>query len=157
MKPKIVELPSVDIIGIKTRTSHQQEAKQETANIPHLWQRFYQEGIEDKISDKALPPLLYEVYCDYSGDSYSVVIGIKVNSLRQVPSGLVGITLPSGRYEQFEATGEMPHAIQKSWRDIHNYYSAESAPIRAFQYDFEVLHRDAAGDITKADIYVAFV
>jgi predicted transcriptional regulator YdeE len=74
-----VEQKKFTIIGISARTNNAQEAAGNGV-IAKQWDRFYKEGILDKIPNKA-DQAIYAVYTDYASDrngDYTYIIGAKV-------------------------------------------------------------------------------
>src|SRR5690242_4550530 len=76
---KTLDQKEFTVVGISARTTNAQEA---TGNgvIAKQWDKFYKEGILDKIPNKA-DSAIYAVYCDYASDrngEYTYIIGGKV-------------------------------------------------------------------------------
>ena len=115
---EIVSKPLIMITGIECRTSNHIDAG--PVDIPELWARFYSEDIFNKITNKASEEII-ALYCDYEGDymqPYSLIIGCHVNSLENIPAGLVGKTIPAASYAFFRAIGEHPRALVETWGEI---------------------------------------
>lgn len=130
------------VLGLEARTTNQAESDPETAKIGPLWKRVAEEKLDERITNKISEGKTYAVYFDYQNDHtgpYSVVIGYQVRSLVDVPSGLTGLGVDSGRYLLFIAEGyEKEVAVQETWRKIHEYFAQPGSPTRAFAYDYEV-------------------
>lgn len=154
MSEQYVILPDAYVVGAETVTSHSLEAARDTSRISTLWQKFYADGLEDRILNQRESAELYEIYHRYDGEQYSVLIGLPVDTPDGIPEGLSGVHLKGGRYKHYTVSGEMPRAIQQAWKNIHAEYAASETK-RAFTTDFEVLKRNENGDIVSADIYVA--
>jgi hypothetical protein len=56
MKPGLVTHDGAAVVGVEIWTSNADESRLASARIPGLWQRFYAEGILDKIPGKRLRP-----------------------------------------------------------------------------------------------------
>jgi len=83
------------VIGIEARTTN---AKEATADgiIPRQWQRFFQEGILEKIPNK-IGGNIYAVYSDYANDhngEYDYVIGAMVKEGSVPPPGMFKFITP---------------------------------------------------------------
>lgn len=114
----IIQKPSLNIIGIECRTSNAPDDAPH--DIPRLWGRFYGEDIINKIPNKAANEVM-ALYCDYEGDytqPYSLVIGCPVNSLDEIPEGMVAKTISAGSYAVFRAIGEYPSSLIETWSKI---------------------------------------
>jgi predicted transcriptional regulator YdeE len=97
--PKKVHEEGFSIIGIEARTSNGLEMKGEGV-IAKQWQKFFQDGVQQKVTNKA-DSSLCAVYTDYASDrngEFSFVIGVRVNADATVPPGMVLKKLPAGNY-----------------------------------------------------------
>lgn len=114
----IVQKPALIVIGIECRTSNAPEDGPQ--DIPKLWEQFYVEEISNQIPNKISDEVI-ALYCDYEGDHtqpYSLVIGCPVESLKDVPEGMVAKIIPAGSYAVFRAVGEYPSSLIKAWGNI---------------------------------------
>jgi len=116
------------VIGISVKTTN--EKGQSGTDILKLWERFFQEGILDKIYNK-LDSSIYSVYTDYQGDHtqpYTVIVGCKVKSIEVIPEGMRSVVIPKGDYEKFIAKGksEIYPAWMKIWAtDLDRKYASD--------------------------------
>jgi len=84
------QLDSFKIIGISVETTN--ENGKSADDLGQLWKRFYSENIPSLIPNKESDEI-YSIYTDYKSDykgKYTSIIGLKVNSLDQIPNGLIG-------------------------------------------------------------------
>ncbi len=138
-KPKPVEQSSFDVIGISTRTNNAQEA---TGNgeIPKQWQRLFNEGILDRIPERSDQDVV-AVYTDYASDwngDYTYILGAKVKPGTKAPVGMVAVTVPAGKYVEFEsATGPGQTVVPAVWKQIWEYFQEPGNPARAYKADCE--------------------
>lgn len=140
------------VIGISVRTTN--EGGQAAKDIPQLWDRFVSEDIESKIPNKASTDL-YGIYTEYEGDftqPYTTIVGYKVNSLDNVPDGLIGLTIETANYEKFTAKGKLSDDIVfNKWTEIW-----KSNLDRAYVTDFEVYgEKSCEMDNAEIGIFVA--
>ncbi|WP_373330613.1 GyrI-like domain-containing protein [Salmonirosea aquatica] len=107
------------IIGIAVRTTN--ENGQATQEIPALWNRFISEGMAGRIPNK-MGESLYCVYTDYVLDHtqpYTTILGYKVTTLATIPEGMVGKTIPEGKYVRYLSKGNlMEGAVIGTWHEI---------------------------------------
>lgn len=118
MPYEIQHKPAVLMIGITCRTSN--EPERGPVDIPKLWGKFSAEGIINKIPNKASDEVI-ALYCDYEGDytkPYSIVIGCPVTSIDTIPEGMVAKTIPESSYAVFQAVGEYPNSLIRTWQDV---------------------------------------
>lgn len=146
-------LDSFKIIGISVETTNQNEKSVE--DLGKLWERFYTENIQSKIPNKNGDEI-YSIYTDYETDytgKYTSIIGLKVNSLDQIPDGLIGRTFNGGKYQKFVAKGQMPNAVIEAWQEI---WAKDSELNRRYTSDFEVYGKKSQnGKNSEVEIYIA--
>lgn len=125
--------------------------------IPELWQRFFTEGILEKIPSKKDPHHIIVVYTDFESDetgNYRILIGAETEKTNEIPSGMTKTMIPSGSYTKHTTeTGSFAtigiNAWQKIWAD------GELKKQRNYKADFEVYdERSANPESAQFDIYV---
>lgn len=140
------------IIGIAVETSNHNN--QAATDLTKLWQRFFQEKISDQITDKETEDI-YAVYTDYETDytgKYTAIIGQRVNSLDNIPPGLVGKEINNKKLSRYVAKGEMPNAVVTVWNEI---WANDIALYRTYDADFEVYGvKSQNGSESEVDIYI---
>lgn len=151
-----IAIPAFTVIGIEARTSNAREATPDGI-IGKQWQKFFSEGISQKIPNK-IEPNFYAVYSDYASDhnsEYSFLIGTKVKEGTAPPKGMVAKQVRAGKYAVMTTDkGPFPKVVPAAWMKIFSL--EESGKIkRAYQTDFE-LYDQRAQDPQNAqvDIYI---
>ncbi len=145
-------MQKINIVGISVRTSNNNG--EAARDIPALWNKFMVEGIAGKISDK-VDETIYCLYTDYEKDHtmpYTTILGCAVNSIEELPEGLVSKTVEVVNYQKFTAKGNINEGIVfNEWMKIWN-----SDLNRAYTTDFEV-YGEKATDMSNAevDIFIA--
>jgi predicted transcriptional regulator YdeE len=141
------------IIGVSVETSNQDGAA--ARDIGALWSRFYGDNVARQIPGIAGPEV-YVVYTDYVSDHqgmYTCLIGLRVDSLAEVPEGLTGRSFTGGHFLSMTAKGPIPDAIFSAWQGI---WDADASLGRAYDHDFEVYgERSMLGDEAEVDIFVS--
>ncbi|MCU0386960.1 MAG: effector binding domain-containing protein [Flavihumibacter sp.] len=137
------------IIGITVRTSNAAGAS--GTDIPELWNRFISEGMLTKVTNR-INDTIYCVYTEYEGDytqPYTTLLGCQVTELKDIPSGMTGIVIPSGSYEQVTVTGNLMNGIVfEAWMDIWQ------RPLnRTYIADFEV-YDEKATNVSNAEVTI---
>jgi len=139
--PELRIINEFAVIGIGIRTSNAAEMTGSNARIPGLWNDYFSAAVPAAIPNKKADQSTFAVYTDYESDHaglYSLVLGRKVSSLDEIPDGMVGLKIPSGRYLAFSADGPVPDAIVAAWREIWTYFQENPQHTRAYCSDFEV-------------------
>jgi predicted transcriptional regulator YdeE len=153
MEPKLLIKPEIKLIGIEVRTINREEMDPSTAKIPGLWGRLFQEKIAERIPNKKTDGHLLGTYTKYESDHtgpYSLIVGLEVDNLESIPSGMTGLTIPAGLYLVFTTQGPMPKALIDTWVCIWNYFPKESSHMRLYTTDYEVHHGN-----DKVEIHIA--
>ncbi|MCX3265756.1 GyrI-like domain-containing protein [Pedobacter agri] len=140
------------IIGISTETTNQNN--QASTDLGMLWQRFYTEGISNKIPNKESDDV-YAIYTDYESNytgKYSTILGHRVTTLADIPDGLVGREIKNDRLIKYTAKGEMPQAVVETWQEI---WANDIALYRTYNADFEVYGaKSQQGAASEVEIYI---
>lgn len=155
MQPKVITKDEIKLIGLETRTINRQETDLTTAKIPKLWERFFAEGIADKIPNRVNPAALFGTYTNYAADhtaEYSLIVAAAVSSLEEIPNEMTGLTIPPAKYLVFPVEGELPAALIEGWSYIWTYFDNGTEYQRAYTFDFELYDLSHP---TKVDIYIA--
>jgi predicted transcriptional regulator YdeE len=153
---RAVEIPAFTIIGIEARTTNASEAAG-NGIIPRQWQKFFSEGIPQRIPDK-IGSNFYAVYSDYASDhngEYSFVIGAKVKEGTAPPSGMVAKRVQAGPYAVLTSDkGPFPKVVPATWQKVFTLESKGKLK-RAYHTDFE-LYDERAKDPQdgQVDIYI---
>lgn len=127
-------IPKFYVIGISIRTTNANG--QSAKDIETLWGKFWGEEIQKKIPNKVSDDI-YAVYTDYETDytgAYTAIVGLRVNSLENIPAGFVGLTLEKDVYQKFVSKGKMPEAVFNTWLEIWQNKNLN----RAYHFDFTV-------------------
>jgi predicted transcriptional regulator YdeE len=144
-------LGAFHIIGIFVRTSNVNNKS--LKDIGDLFGRFISQNISEKIPDK-INGDIYCVYTDYETDyngPYTTIIGCKVSSLKEIPIGLIGKTIPESKYQVYTSTGKLSESLAKTWEGIWN-----TELDRRYSADFDI-YGEKARDFENAEVdtYVA--
>jgi predicted transcriptional regulator YdeE len=157
LTPKIVEGKEFIVVGISIRTTN---AKEMSGNgvIARHWDRFMKEGLLNKVPNKVDSNIL-AVYSDYESDvngAYSFLLGARVSSADNVPSGMVAKQVPAGRYAVFTSEkGLVGKVVPETWSRIWAVPKSAPGGNRAYQADFEVYDQRAADpQNAQVDVYV---
>jgi predicted transcriptional regulator YdeE len=140
------------VIGISTRTTN--ENGQSAKDIETLWGKFWGEEIQKQIPNK-VNDNIYAVYKDYETDftgPYTVVIGLPVSSLENIPKTFVGITIERAAYQKFVSRGKMPEAVFNTWMEIWENKNLA----RAYKVDFTIHGKKYYdGDDAEVETYIS--
>ena len=156
--PKKVHQDGFSVVGIEVRTTNAKEMTGEGA-IPKQWQKFFQDGIQQKIPDK-FDGTIYAVYTDYASDrngEYSFVIGVKVNPNATVPAGMALRKIPAGDYAVLTSDkGPVSKVVPAAWQQIWSLEDKHQlGGPRAYRADFEVYDQRAADpQSSQVDVYI---
>jgi predicted transcriptional regulator YdeE len=158
MEPRIVEQQEFSVIGIQVRTSNAKEITGVGA-IPKQWDKFFKEGIADKIPNK-VDSTIYAVYTGYATDrdgEYDFVIGMKVGNVSAVPPGMVAKKVPKGKYAVVASPkGPAAQVVPQAWQRVYSLDdNKQLGGARAYKADFEVYdQRSQNPQDSQIDIYV---
>jgi predicted transcriptional regulator YdeE len=158
MEPTVVEHPEFSVIGIQVRTSNAKEVTGGGA-IPKQWEKFFKEGIADKIPNK-VDSTIYAVYTNYASDyngEYDFIIGMKVSTVSDVPPGMVAKKVPKGRYAIVtSAKGPVAQVVPQAWQRVYSLDdNKQLGGVRAYKADFELYdQRSQNPQDSQVDLYL---
>lgn len=145
-----IQVPAKYIIGIAIRTTNQNE--QSALDIPQLWNDFHTQQIQAKIPAKRSEDI-YAIYTDYESDftaAYTTIIGCEVETLAEIPEGMVGHIIPSGSYTKIDVRGNLlENIVLHAWIKIWNSPNLE----RTYTSDFEV-YGPKAQNPAQAEVFL---
>ena len=148
----LITIDQFQLVGISVRTSNHGEA---VKDIEGLWGRFWSEDIRNKVPNK-ISEDIHAVYTDYESDyngAYTMLIGMPVSSLSNIPEGFESITIARDQYKKFVSKGKMPEAVVKTWMEI---WQADKSLNRAYKADFTVHGpKYFDGDNAEVETYVS--
>jgi len=145
----LVEVEEKRIRGCSIRTTNANEMNPSTGKIGPLWQEFY-----DKVEvDYKNGNRVYGVYFDYESDvtgEFSALAGtdqLDVSSHTKLET----ITIQSGKYLVFKASGDVPKIVIDTWGIVWEYFSKEGGEYeRLYTTDFEYYANQS-----EIEIYIA--
>ncbi len=144
-----VKINPFKVIGIVIRTTN--ENGQSAEDIGQLWGKFMSEAIAKKIPNK-VDSDIFCIYTNYQGDHtkpYDTILGCKVNTLNEIPDGMVGQSFDGGTYKKILAHGDLTKGVvYKTWSAIFNQNLN-----RVFLADFEH-YGEKAKNPTDAEVAV---
>jgi predicted transcriptional regulator YdeE len=139
------------IIGIFVRTTNVNNKS--LKDIGELFGKFMGQNNPEKIPNK-ISGDIYCVYTDYESDyngPYTAIVGCKVSSLKDIPSGMIGKTIPDSKYQVYKSTGKLSISLAKTWEGIWN-----TDINRRYSADFDIYGEKAADfENAEVDTYVA--
>lgn len=154
---EIVTLTEKTVAGIAARTNNL--APDMEAVIGGLWERFYSEGIYDRIPDKTNHKALgiYTEYEEEEAGDYTVIVACEVGTggmsdgsfvqqCDKITENMKIMTIPAGKYARFVAKGAMHEAVAAAWQEIWD----TDLP-RSFVCDFEEYQNE---DMEQAEIHI---
>lgn len=147
---EIVTKKGFKIIGIKVRTTN--ENKQAAHDIPILWEKFKSENVVDLIPNKIESSVL-SIYTNFESDHtkpYDTIIGCKVSTLSDIPTGMAGQEFEDGNFAKFISKGNLNEgSVYNTWLEIW-----ETKLERTFLYDYEVYGEKKSLNPTNAEVEI---
>lgn len=132
----ISDMNGFDVSGFIIRTNNADEITTSTAKIRDLWVRFYENAAPNLNEESKVFGLYTNYESDFTG-AFDVIACSDTLSPEILPDS-VQVTVASGKYVTFSATGEMPQVVIELWGDVWRYFGSESCPYkRAYTTDFE--------------------
>src|SRR5690242_18489068 len=122
MKKTTQQLGEKKLIGITVRTNNRAEVNPLEGKIFPCVQKYFHQGIAQKIPFRKRPGITYCVYTEYESDhtgNYTYFIGEEVDRFPDLPSDLNSLTIPAQKYAKFtNGPGAMPDVVREPWFKI---------------------------------------
>lgn len=137
------------IMGIECRITEPMKAG--SREIPQLWERFEREEIAVQIPQKKSEEVI-ALYCDYEGDHtqpYTLVIGCPIESVGEIPEGMVVKKAPAASYAVFPVRGAFPQSLMAVWKQVW-----ELELPRSYQGDYEV-YGEKFSESAELEVFIA--
>ena len=161
MQKATVTLTELKLVGITTRTNNSQifEKDPSTNKIAATGQKYFHNGLAEKIKDRKNPGTTFCVYTNYESDvngDYTYFIGEEVTSFEEIDKEFETLTIPVQNYEKFtNQAGPMPTVCIDMWQNIWKMNASELGGERAYIADFEVYdERSVDHNNVTLDIYI---
>lgn len=157
MAPRVVQQDGFTVVGISARTTNAKEMTPDGV-IGATWGRLFQEGVLEKIPNKA-DPRIVAVYTDYASDQngeYTFLLGARVASDADVPAGMMARKVPAGKYAVFTSDkGPGPKVVPALWMKIASLPQGAVGTDRMYRSDFEIYDERATDPQNlQMDVYV---
>jgi predicted transcriptional regulator YdeE len=161
MKKTIATLKEIKLVGITTRTNNTQifERDPSTNKIAATVQKYFHNGLYEKIKDRKSPGTTFCVYTNYESDvngDYTYFIGEEVTSFENIDNEFETLIIPSQNYAKFtNQPGPMPTVCIDMWQNIWKMNASDLGGERAYIADFEVYdERSVDHNNVILDIYI---
>jgi predicted transcriptional regulator YdeE len=126
------------------------------SKIGPLWQHFMQGNLVTEVPNRSDHALIV-VYSNYASDEkgeYDYLLGARVSSVENLPSGMTWRKVEPGTYAVILTDkGQMPGVLQAAWARIWNMTPAELGGKRAFVTDYEIYDQRSA-DLQSAQVEI---
>ena len=157
VKTKVTELQPFTVVGISARTTNAKEMSGQGV-IGKQWERLMKENLLSKIPNRSDANTI-ALYTDYENDAngaYTVILGAKVSSAEDVPTGMVAVKVPAGKYTVFTSgRGPVGKVVPETWSRIWTSAKSALGGARTYKTDFELYdQRSADPQNAQVDIYV---
>ena len=145
MEPKIVSRPAFTVVGMKYR------GKNENNEVPQLWGKFWPRNNE--IQHKVNPQMTYGVLGnkDDNTGEFDYVAGFEVDSMADIPEGMVSWEVPEQTYAVFTCT--LP-TLMETFQYIFKTWLLRSAYEFADGPEFELYDENFDPEDENSEVYV---
>lgn len=161
MQKTTTTLKELKLVGITTRTNNAQNFETDPASnkIAATIDKYFQNGLANKIKNRKNPGTTFCVYTNYESDmngDYTYFIGEEVISFEEIDKEFETLTIPAQNYAKFtNQPGPMPTVCINMWQNIWKMNASDLEGERSYIADFEV-YDERSSDYSNAtlDIYI---
>ena len=161
MQKTVTILEEIKLVGITTRTNNAHIFQQDpTINkIAATVQKYFHNGLANKINDRKNPGTTFSAYTNYESDyngDYTYFIGEEVNSFDEIDMEFETLTIEAQNYIKFtNQPGPMPDVCIDMWKNIWKMNGSDLGGERAYIADFEIYdQRSLDHNNVILDIYI---
>jgi predicted transcriptional regulator YdeE len=160
MEHSIIKLDEIQLMGLKVRTSHEEEQDEYNGKMFPLIKRYFHDKVFDMIPERSKPGVNYCIFTDRESrdkGAFTYFVGEAVSSLDEIPEGLETLTIPAQKYAKItSASGSFPEVRTDTWKAINEMSIDRLGGDRSYHTDFEVYDQRAADHSGKIvmDIFV---
>ena len=161
MKKIVTQIPELTLVGITTRTNNAQifASDSSTNKIAATVQKYFYNGLAEKIKNRKNPGTTFCVYTNYQSDmngDYTYFIGEEVTSFNNMDEEFETLTIPVQHYAKFTSQpGPMPTVCVDLWQNIWKLNASDLGGERAYIADFEMYdQRSQNPEQAVLDIYI---
>lgn len=144
MNYKIIEKEAFKITGFKIKVSTKDN--QNFITLPKFWQDLHASGKVEELYKQALDGDVFGACVNFvKGDEeFDYLAAIRGEKLEGFKEGVDTVTVPASTWAVFTDSGQLPDAIQKTWKQIYhewfpatNYEHAGTAELEIYPSDCE--------------------
>ena len=154
-------LAEIKLVGITARTNntHIFEGDPSTNIIAATVQKYFYNGLAERINGRKNPGTTFCAYTNYESDvngDYTYFVGEEVTSFDEVDKEFEMLTIPIQNYAKFtNKPGPMPAVCIDMWQNIWKMSALDLGGKRAYIADFEVYdQRSTDYNNVILDIYI---
>lgn len=159
MEKSSITLEEIKLVGITARTNNANEMDPEKGIIGKTLEKFFSNGLAEKIPNRKKPGNLYCVYTNYESDEtgdYTYFVGEAVTTFENLDKDFETLTIPMQSYAKFNiGPGKMPQACIEAWQKIWQMGEKDFGSPRNYIADFEIYDERAHDPENSVfDIYI---
>lgn len=151
LKPKIVEKSEFKVIGLKYFGANNNN------EIPNLWRKFFEriKEIKNRVELKTSLGVCEYVSNLTNESEFGYIACVEVNSLNEIPKGMVGEIVTSNKYAVFTHRG-LSDTLGDTYEYIYSTWLPKSGYELAPSHDFELYDErfDLESENSEIDIYI---
>lgn len=151
IEPLLVELDSIDLVGLVT------VVQQSTHVITETWSRLFQETVLP--ANRKQPEKYYQLGFwpqDYDMDGFYIMCGMEVESIHQVPLTMTAKSLPPAKYIRFIHRG-LSRNVSLTYKYIYETWLPESHYPLTIPFEFEYYgsaYKGPYNEESETEIYI---
>jgi AraC family transcriptional regulator len=159
MEPIIVNKQAFNVIGLELRTSFK-DGRSKT-EIPQFFHNVLEEARLDAVPNRINQNQLCIFKFDKNSPNFSYIMGVEVNSLDEIPEGMISVEVPASQYAMAtiikrgaEDVGKAFGYIDQKWLPRSDYMPGNSLPF--IYYDdrfFSIFNEQGYEGSPVADVY----
>lgn len=124
MDYQVVEKEAFKLTGYKRRVTTRNNENFKV--IPAFWEALHKEGKVDRLFQQSPDGDVIGAAVNFDGDeNFDYLIAVRAQALDGMDGEVITVDIPASKWAIFSGVGELPEAIQKTWKQIyHEWFPA---------------------------------
>ncbi len=145
MNYQIIDREAFELTGFKKRVTTKNNENFKI--IPEFWEVLSKQGKVDKLYRQSADGDVIGAAINFDGnENFDYLVAIRSTALESFGEETITVTIPASKWAVFTGVGEMPMAIQETWKRIYHEWFPATSYEHAGTAELEIYPADCETD-----------
>ncbi len=145
MNYQIIDREAFELTGFKKRVTTKNNENLKI--ISAFWEALSKQGKVDKLYQQSVDGDVIGAAINFDGnENFDYLVAIRSKSLNPFGEEAITVTIPASKWVVFAGVGEMPTAIQETWKQIYHEWFPATSYEHAGTAELEIYPADCETD-----------